>query len=205
MKKQRKKPIIGILGGIGSGKSTVAGEFARFGCAVIDADKIAHNLLQEPPIKDKVVSLFGAGLLDTNGNIDRQRLGEIVFSNMEKLSLLTDMIHPPVLDRTALLIEQFQHDDSVKAIVLDMPLLMEVGWDKRCDTLIFVECDRQKRVQRAKKSGIFNENQLKFRENFQISLDKKRNIAENTIDNNSGLMALARQVSELFPKVVRSN
>jgi dephospho-CoA kinase len=82
--------------------------------------------------------------------------------------------------------------------VLDMPLLVEVGWDKRCDRLIFVDCDRKKRLKRAKKMGLFDENQLKVRENFQISLDKKVSIADNIIDNNSGFSALARQVADIF-------
>ena len=70
----RKKPIIGILGGIGSGKSTVANEFAKLGCAVIDADKIAHALLDEPGVRDEVVSLFGRGILGPAGEIDREKL-----------------------------------------------------------------------------------------------------------------------------------
>jgi dephospho-CoA kinase len=82
--------------------------------------------------------------------------------------------------------------------VLDMPLLVEVGWAKRCDKLIFVKCKQRIRAKRAKKMGIFNKNMLKIRENFQISLDKKESIADNTIDNNSGFSALAGQVTDIF-------
>jgi len=201
----KHKPIIGILGGIGSGKSAVAAEFARLGCAVIDADELAHKQLNEPKTKEEIIELFGQKVLGKDGNIDRKVLGEIVFCDKKKLLSLTKIIHSPVLAQTERLIKQYQRDNSVKAIVLDMPLLMEVGQYKRCDTLIFVKCDLQKRLERAKKLGIFNENQLKIRENLQISLDNKANIAEDTIDNNSGLMALARQVSELFPKIAKSS
>jgi len=86
--------------------------------------------------------------------------------------------------------------------VLDMPLLVEVGWAERCDRLIFVDCRRQIRAERVKKVGFFNENQLKIRENFQISLDKKRNIADNIIDNNSGFSALTEQVTNIFACVM---
>jgi dephospho-CoA kinase len=193
-----KKPIIGILGGICSGKSTVASEFARLGCGLIDADEIAHDLLDKEEIKGKIVSLFGEAVIDPEGKIDNRKLADIVFADTEKLSLLNKLIHPLVLARAEQLIEKYNRQNQVKAIVLDMPLLIEVGWDKRCDKLIFVDCERQNRVNRAKKLGIFYENQLKIREKFQISLDKKVAIVDNSIDNNSSLAVLAKQVAEIF-------
>ena len=196
--KPKKKPIIGILGGVGSGKSTVAAEFAKLGAAVIDADKIAHKLLDEPVVKNKVVASFGEGILDSAGKIDRKKLADIVFADADKLSLLNKIIHPFVLERAEELIKQLNHQNQVKAIVLDMPLLVEVGWAKRCDKLIFVECKQRIRAERAKKMGIFDKNMLKIRENFQISLDNKKSIADNTIDNNSGFSALAGQVTDIF-------
>jgi len=197
-----KKPIIGILGGICSGKSTVAAEFAKLGCKIIDADKIAHELLDEPAIKQKIVSFFGRDILDSMGKIDRSKLANIVFADDDKLALINKMIHPPVLARIEQLIEQYKRQPAVKAIVLDIPLLVEVGWAKRCDKLVFVDCNRQLRAERAQKMGLFDENQLKIRENLQISLDKKINIAENTIDNNSGFSALARQVADIFSNIM---
>ena len=198
MGKAGKKPIIGIMGGICSGKSTAAAEFAKLGCKVIDADKIAHNLLDKEDIKDKIVGIFGEDVLDSVGKIDKKKLADIVFADTDKLSSLNEIIHPFVLERAEELIKQYNRDNQVKAIVLDMPLLAEVGWDKRCDKLIFVDCERSLRIKRAKKKGIFDENQLKIRENFQISLDKKVSIADNSIDNNSGFSALAKQVTEIF-------
>ena len=188
-----KKPIIGILGGIGSGKSTVAAEFAKLGCKVIDADKIAHGLLDEPSVKEKVVGLFGRSILNPEGKIDREKLAEVVFADADKLSLINEIIHPLVLQRARELIKQYDCQNQVKAIVLDMPLLVEVGWDKRCDKLIFVDCEQKLRLDRAKKLG-FDKNQVKIRENFQISLDNKANLADNTIENNSDFSVLAKQV-----------
>ena len=196
-----KKPIIGILGGIGSGKSTVAAEFAKLGCKVIDADKIAHELLDEPSVKEKVVGLFGRSILNPEGKIDRGKLAEVVFADADKLSLINEIIHPLVLQRVRELIKQYDCQNQVKAIVLDMPLLVEVGWDKRCDKLIFVDCEQKLRLDRAKKLG-FDKNQVKIRENFQISLDNKANVADNTINNNSDFSALAKQVTDIFSYVV---
>ncbi len=194
----KRKPIIGILGGLGSGKSTVAAEFGRLGCAIIDADKIAHELLDEPSVKEQVVASFGQAILDSGGKIDHKKLAGIVFDDAQKLSMLNDIVHPPVLQRADQLIRQYNGQNQVKAIVLDMPLLVEVGWSKRCDKLIFVDCDRRLRAERAKKMGVFDENQHKIRENFQISLDKKVAVADNIIDNNSGFSALAEQVAKIF-------
>jgi len=197
-----KKPIIGILGGVASGKSTVAAEFAKLGCKVIDADKIAHELLEGKDVKDNVVSVFGKAILDTAGKIDRTKLGDIVFANGGKLSSLNRILHPLVLARAEQLIERYNRENQVKAIVLDMPLLVEVGWARRCDKLIFVGCKRKLRVDRAKKVGIMIKNQLKILENFQISLDSKAAIADNTVDNNSDFSGLAKQVADIFSQIV---
>jgi dephospho-CoA kinase len=199
-----EKPVIGILGGIGSGKSTVAAEFAKLGCKVIDADRIAHKLLDEPAVKEKIIGVFGRAVLDSEGNINRKKLADIVFADAEKLSTLNGIIHPLVLRRAEELIEQYKHAERVKAIVLDMPLLVEVGWDKRCDRLIFIDCEQKLRLDRAKKMG-FDKNQVKIRENFQISLDNKVKLADNTIENNSDFLALAGQVADIFSDIVNNS
>jgi len=198
----KKKPIIGILGGISSGKSTVAAEFAKLGCKVIDADKIVHELLQKTGVRKKITTLFGRAILNSAGEIDNRKLAKVVFANTEKLLLLNKIIHPLVLERTEELIERYNHQSQIKAIVLDMPLLAEVGWAKRCDRLIFVNCKRKIRIDRAKKMKGFDENQIKIRENFQISLDNKASIVDNVIDNNSDFQALVRQVADIFSYIV---
>ncbi len=202
VEKTNKKPVIGILGGIGSGKSTTATEFEKLGCGLIDADKIAHQLLDEPDIKKKVIEAFGSSILDTDNKIGRKKLADIVFADRDKLKQLNNIIHPAVLARAEELIEQFNSQPETKAIVLDMPLLVEVGWEKRCEKLIFIDCKEQIRAERSKKTHLFDENKLKIRENLQISLDKKQGIAENTIDNNSELSALKKQVAEIFSNIV---
>jgi len=200
--KAEKKPIIGIIGGVGSGKSTVAAEFGKLGCKVVDADKIAHDLLEKKAAKEKIVDLFGEAILDSAGKIDHKKLADVVFADADKLSSLNKIIHPLVLGRAEELIKQYNNQNEVKAIVLDMPLLVEVGWARRCDKLIFVDCKRQLRVDRAKKMGVFDENQVKIRENFQISLDNKAKLTDNIIDNNSDFSALARQVIDIFSYIM---
>ena len=170
---------------------------------MVDADKIVHQLLKEEPMKEQIVDSFGKNVLDSSGEIDRGKLAKIVFSHAEKLAALNEIVHPAVLDRAEQLINQYNRQKNVKAIVFDMPLLVEVGWDKRCDSLVFVRCRKELRLSRAKKKKSLykTDEEIKIRENFQISLDTKADITDNIIDNNSGLDELARQVTDYFSSI----
>jgi dephospho-CoA kinase len=178
----------------------VAAEFAKLGCKVIDADKIAHELLGKKAVKEEIVAAFGPSILDSEGKIDHKKLAGVAFADAGQLSSLNRILHPLVLEHAEQLIERYSRQDQIRAIVLDMPLLVEVGWAERCDKLIFVNCRRKMRADRAKKMG-FDKNQLKIRENFQISLDNKASLADNTIENNSDFLALVRQIADIFSDV----
>jgi len=198
----RKKPVIGLLGGIGSGKSTVARAFGRLGCAVIDADALAHAALEQPQVKRQVVELLGPGVLDEDGRIDRGRVADSVFADASKLAGLTEIVHPVVLAKAQSFMETYRRNLAVRAIVLDMPLLVEVGWHTKCDRLVFVRCDREKRLARAKNKVFGKKNDAEMRENLQISLDKKIRLADNIVENNSDESALASQVADIFSNIV---
>jgi dephospho-CoA kinase len=195
------KPVIGILGGIGSGKSTVARTFGALGCAVIDADALAHGVLDEPAVVAAVRERFGSGVLNDAGRVDRSRLAERVFDQPEHTAFLNGLIHPRVLRTCEELIDRYQADPAAAAIVLDMPLLLEVGWENRCDILVFVDCDWGKRLERTLKKGKLDEIQLKKREKFQISLDKKKQIAHYRVYNNSDESDSTEQVAQLFSSI----
>lgn len=197
-------PIIGIAGGIGSGKSTVAACFMRLGCAVIDADAIAHEVLGEPGVLDALVQRWGAGVLDAAGNADRAKIAERVFDSPAELNFLNSLVHPRVLELCEAAIKACRKDPGVAAIVLDMPLLFEVGWEKNCDFLVFVDCSDDKRCERTAKNGKIDVEQLKKRENFQISLDKKKQKAHHTLDNSSDKSNMAGQVAQIFSNMMGS-
>lgn len=117
---------------------------------------------------------------------------------------LNGIIHPVVLAQVEELIDQYNGQSDVPAIVLDMPLLVEIGWEKRCDKLIFVDCREQIRAERAKKMGFLKESELKNREKFQKQLDSKAVLADNIINNNFGYDELARQVAKIFSFMVEN-
>jgi dephospho-CoA kinase len=197
------KPVIGLLGGIGSGKSTVANQFANLGCAVIEADRIAHDVIENKDVVDTISSIFGSDVLSSDGMIDRSKLAIRVFEDAEQLEKLQAIVHPPVLEQCERLLTQYLSAPSVPAVVLDVPLLLESGLDRRCNVLIFVESPADQRFLRATAKKGLSQDQVKKRENFQISLDKKRQIAQYTIQNNSDLSDLAEQVAHIYSTLVK--
>jgi dephospho-CoA kinase len=200
----KRKIIIGILGGVCSGKSTAAAEFVRLGCGLIDADEIAHEVIGQEHIAGEIVKAFGSGVCDSNGRIDRTRLGERVFESKAAVEKLNSIVHPPVLARCEELLSELNEDRAVKAIALDMPLLVEVGWKKRCDKLIFVACREDVKAQRTAKKGVSWKNLQKKRENFQISLDMKSKIADYIVENNSDLSTMSNQVIKIFTTIINN-
>jgi len=202
LKQKPKKPILGIIGGIGAGKSAVAQEFGKRGCAVIDADKLAHEVLQETDTVQAVVTRWGRELVNEQGQIDRGQLARRVFADAHALVDLNALIHPSVLQKTETLLEQYQADPHVSAIVLDMPLLLEVGWDARCDRIIFVKCDAPRRRDRMEQKWGNQAANVVSREKNQISLDRKESRADNVIINNSDFATLVKQVTEIFTDMI---
>ena len=197
---ENHKAIIGILGGIGSGKSTVANILANNGCAVINADKIAHELLEQNDIKQKIVAAFGSTIL-TDDHIDRKKLADLVFESGRNTDIINSIIHPEVLKKIDKLIDFFSRDNNIRAIVLDVPLLAEVGWNNKCDKLIFVDSDPETRFKRAALNGL-SQDEIKKREKFQISLDIKSNLAHYIVHNNSDLGITADQVIQVLSAIV---
>lgn len=199
------KPIIGIVGGIGAGKTTVASEFCRLGCGVISADGLNHEILEREEIIEHIKEIWGLGVLKVNGSVDRRALGEIVFGDAEEMGKLTDLVHPFIAKRQAELVSQYQEDTGVRAIVLDVPLLFEVGHDRLCDVVVFVESDWDIRSKRTAERLGWEKKQQKKAENLQLALDKKAKMSDYTICNNSGLSELAFQVDRLLSTILGAN
>jgi dephospho-CoA kinase len=151
--------VVGIVGRPAAGKSTVAGQLAARGAVLIDADRIAHDLLDEPEVCGEVARLFGPGVLDADGGLSRTAVAARVFGPTEQqaadLAALERIVHPRVrqriLDRLAALRTGPRADTTVA--VLDVPLLVQVGWDDLCDRLLLVECDEADRQRRMAARG----------------------------------------------------
>ena len=202
MENSRKKYIIGIIGAVGAGKSTVAAEFARLGCGIVRADELNHELLMRSEIVERLVGWWGVGILKPDGCIDRSIVADIVFGNAAELKKLTDLVHPLIERRIERLIHIYQEDTAIKAVILDVPLLIEADLLKLCDSVIFVKTNEQNREKRLKNNRHWTPQRIKIIENSQISLDFKEKMSEYTIDNNSGIPATASQVEQLFLSIL---
>ena len=152
--------IVGIVGRIGAGKSTVARVMADLGAEVIDADRIAHAVLAEPEVTGEVVARFGADVLDASGHIRRSSLAERVFgptpAHDAALAELEAIVHPRVrghIDERLAAIAAAAPAGVRPLVVLDVPLLMQAGWDRRCERLIRVDCDEVERRRRVDLRG----------------------------------------------------
>ena len=192
--RRSSKPIVGIAGGIGSGKSQVARLLEEFGAYVIDADAMAHDELNVPEVRDRLVSWWGPSVVGADGKVIRKRVGEIVFNDPAQRNRLESLIHPRIGIRRDAIIDSLAEQPRVRMIVLDAPLLYEVGLDRMCDSVIFVDADPAIRAERSEKARHWPPGELVRREKSQMSLDTKRARADHICINNSDLASLRQAV-----------
>ncbi|MDO5567095.1 MAG: dephospho-CoA kinase, partial [Planctomycetia bacterium] len=137
--------VIGLIGGIGCGKSTVAKAFLPYGATLFDADQSGHTALYDPTIKGAIGARFGKTVFTPTGEVSRQALAKIVFSNEEELKSLNQLIHPFIIEQFLIKLQQAQAS-GIKFFILDAPLLLETGMDKYCDCIIFIDTDESVRA-----------------------------------------------------------
>jgi len=197
----KKKPIIGIVGAVGAGKSTVAAEFERLRCGVIRADVLNHEILNRSDIISQLKQWWSVSVIASDGKVDREAVSAIVLEDEKELKKLTDLVHPLIFQLQQEQIDAYQSDPDIKAIILDIPLLLEVKQEKLCDFLLFVRVKNEIRHQRLAKNRGWTTKKIKKIENLQINLDIKAKISEYIVENNSSIPETARQVSDILSLV----
>jgi dephospho-CoA kinase len=186
---------VGLTGGIASGKSTVCQLFAAKGCAVIDADIVAHELLlRGQPGYEPVVKAFGPGILGDSGEIDRSKLGAEVFGNSSKLERLNRLLHPEVIRTIQERLEALRH---VRTLV-DASLMIESGFHRHFRRLVLVVCTLEQQVQRLMARNRLTEEQARQRIALQMPLAEKRAFATDIVDNSGTEEQTRVQVDALF-------
>ncbi len=196
------KLIIGLAGGIGSGKSTVARLMDTLGGYVIDADAIARQALTLPEVRSQLVAWWGESILDATGNPDRAAIAKRVFTDPAERQRLEGVIHPIVARRRAELIDVANADPAARFIVLDVPLLFEVGLDKVCDRVIFVEADEKVRQERVQRTRGWDSSELPRRETNQMPLDRKRAISHDIVRCDRDEAHCLAQVRDLLNRIL---
>jgi dephospho-CoA kinase len=196
-----RKPVIGILGGIGSGKSRVAREFAAQGCAVINADRLSHDVINQPQVQSQLRAWWGDGVIAPDGSTNRRAVGKIVFADAEQLRRLEELLHPRIADERRRLREQYQRDPAVVAIVEDTPLLLEKNLEGDVDVLVFVDASWETRARRVRETRGWSEADLERRQKSQWPLDIKRARADYVIDNNTGEAEIVSHVRRVLSQI----
>jgi dephospho-CoA kinase len=181
-------PVIGLTGGIGTGKSTVTQMLAKLGAAVIDADKVGHQIyLPDLPAWREIVDTFGAEVLNTDRTINRQALGKIVFADPEGLRRLNRIVHPKMFDRMVELIAEVRAQGSVKAVVVEAAVLIEANWTPLVDQVWVVVASEAVVVERLAKQRHLSPEQVRTRIAAQLPDDERLKHAQVVIRNDGSL------------------
>jgi dephospho-CoA kinase len=193
--------LVGLTGGIGSGKSTVSAMLAERGAEIVDADQIAREVvLPSEPAWHKIREHFGAGVLLWDGSIDRQALADTVFGDPAKLGLLNEITHPPLFERIADRLEAARDRDVI--VVLDAALLIETGLAQRVDVLLVVDVPEEVQVRRLEANGM-PASQARARIAAQLPRPERVTRADLVIDNAGSLEDLAGRVDDAWKELER--
>ena len=191
--------VIGLTGGTGSGKSVVSRGLEAAGAVIVDADKIAHEIiLKGKPAYHEIIEYYGIGILDEDGNIIRKKLGEIVFNDKEKLPFLNQCTHKYIPAEVKKQIDTAKKAGTAKAIIVDAPLLLEAGLEKVCDLVWVVYADPEVRAQRVMARDGITYELAKARIANQKSWEDYKAAASTVIDNSKDLPHLEKQLAEIL-------
>ncbi len=192
--------IIGLTGGIGSGKSTAAGFLADLGAVVMDLDKTGHEVLKQKEIRDRLVGEFGGDILDTNGEIDRSRLGKKVFSDKDALSKLNAIVHPAIDKVVEEKIGKLRRRGE-KMVVLEAAAMLEAGRDWQVDEVWVTATPEDVVLQRLSTRQDYSEEDVKARIRFQITNEERIRQADVVITNDGTLEELRDKIKIEWEKL----
>jgi len=189
--------IIGLTGGIGSGKSTVAEFLAELGAVVMDADKIGHEVLEsDEEVRRRIIETFGEQVLGSNGNIDRKKLADIVFKNHENLVKLNLITHPAIYRRMQNNIEKYRQQ-GVEVLIIDAPLLIEAGWATKVNELWVTIAPQEVISSRLERRGMSRED-IQSRMRLQTPPEERVKLATLVINTDVPMDKLKNAIGELW-------
>lgn len=194
------KPVIGLTGCIGSGKSRVAEEFYRHGCFVIDADKDAREVLGRPSSITIIRRWWGDSVVNPDGTPNRKRIADIIFSDPAQKKRLEDLIYSILAVERELRITAAEKDSTVRAVVIDAPLLCEARVNEECEAVVVVKCSDEHRLARVQSRG-WTAEELKRREDGQFSPAEKLIFADYVVFNDGPPEEIAPQVAAILTQI----
>ncbi len=193
--------VIGLTGGIGTGKSTVARFLAELGAVVIDADEVGHEFLEsDSQVRQQIVTSFGEDILTPEGKVDRRKLGRMVFENPRALSCLNRIIHPRISEVVKNRLEDYRRGAGV--VVIEAPLLVEAGWSSLVDQVWVTMAPKATVIKRLKAGKGLSRAEALARIRSQLPARERAKHADVVINNNAGLDGLKERVRELWQGLV---
>ena len=193
--------VIGLTGGISSGKSTVSQFLAKLGAVIIDADKVGHEVFKpDSEAWREVVAAFGRQIITTNGAIDREKLGEIVFSNSEARARLNQIMHPRMYDSVKTRLDEYRRQGA-GIVVLEAPLLLEAGWTSLVDEVWVATTSEATVLKRLRERTGLSEKESLARIRSQLPTEKRVKHADVVINTDCSLEELKAKVKELWKEL----
>jgi dephospho-CoA kinase len=192
------KPVIGVVGGIGAGKSTAAAAFAARGGAVVNADALGHEALDQPGVKAALVERWGDRVLKPDGRPDRRAIAGIVFADPAELRALEGLVFPYIGRRVLEEVARAQADPAARFVVLDAAVMLEAGWNNACDRIVYVDAPRDARLARLAARSGWTAADLAAREAAQMPAAEKMARADAVLVNDAGPEQLQEQVDRLL-------
>ena len=193
--------LVGLTGGIGSGKSLAASFFKELGAHIIDADQLSRDLVHpgQTALKE-IVNYFGKNILDPTGNLDRWKLAKIVFQDPGKKSILEGILHPKIFKKEQEVFIEIFTKDPFAIVIIDAALLIESGNYKHVNKVIVVRSSEESQIQRILSRNAVSFDEAVARIKNQMSLEEKYKYADFILDNNMQQEDLLQKVQELYPK-----
>lgn len=195
--------VIGLTGGIASGKTTARKMFEELGAYTLDADELSHKTLHQKDVYQKLLEHFGNGILDKDKKIDRKRLGKIVINNKKELKFLESVVHPKIAEMRDAFIENVKKKYKDAVIIYDVPLLYEKKMENMFDTIIVVYVDRKTQIKRIMKRNKISEEGAEKRLKLQMDIEEKKKKAQIIIDNRGTLDDTFKQVKNIWDKTIK--
>ena len=197
--------IIGLTGGIGTGKSTVSRKLRERGYPVIDLDVISREVIEYPEVIDELVRNFGNEILENQNNISgkksisRNKLRQIVFKDEKKVNMLNSIIHPPIVEKMRREIEKLKK--NCKTVFIEVQLLFEAHLEKEFDIIVLIYADKKTQLERVLKRDGRSEEEVQQIINAQISMDEKRKLSNYIIENNGNSEMLKLEIEKFIEKL----
>jgi dephospho-CoA kinase len=195
--------VIGVTGGVGTGKSTVAKMFRDLGAVVLDADELAHEAMEPKRLVwRRIIEQFGEGILNDDQTINRAALAKVVFADPDARRRLEAIVHPQVLRRIKQQLHQLKRRRGLRAVVLDVPLLIEVGAQRLVDRVVVVTAPADVQRRRLQRKYDWTEEEIARRIGSQWDVSAKAALADDIVDNADGLEHTRKQVRRLWKEAV---